>query len=325
MKILHIIGNGFDLNLRMKTSYSHFYDYYEQLETKNSDLLNLRKEIVQNRNNWSDLEIALGKYTKHIESLQKLDIIVDNLRDSLGDYLEEQEKLLDFARIDRDIFLEHLCFPEELFPNTDKIAIEKYTNGFRNNTWTVDIFTFNYTRTIEKIIGEDDQWNIEIGKHHNNPIVFRGIEHIHGYTDEMMVLGVNGISQVSNMKFHDDLDALDQLAKLNANKTNKHNLDNIFEQRIEEADLICIFGSSIGDTDLFWWEKIGNQLKSGVPVLIYTRGEEISRRNFHKTGRVERKFRDYFLNKTTLTESEKDSLRELVYVGVNTEMFDILI
>lgn len=325
MKILHIIGNGFDLNLKMKTSYSHFYSHYEQLKSKNSNLLELKKEIAHNRNNWSDLEIALGEYTKHIENIVKLDLIVDDLRNSLGDYLEEQEKSLDFTKIDKDLFLENLCFPEDQFQAADKIAIKNYTNQFKPSTWTVDIFTFNYTRIVEKIIGEDDYTYITLGHQNKNAITLRGIEHIHGYTDDMMVLGVNDINQVANSNFHNDLDALDQIVKINANKTNKHNIDNLFEQRIKEADLVCIFGSSIGDTDLFWWEKIGDCLKSGVPILIFTKGEEISRRNYHKTGRIERSFRDYFLNKTTLTDSEKDNLKDRVYIGVNTDMFNILI
>ena len=325
MKILHIIGNGFDLNLKIKTSYSHFYKHYELLETKNPNLLELKKEIISNKNNWSDLEIAFGKYTKHIKDLIKLDEIADDLRESLGDYLEEQENLFDFTKIDRKLLFDYLCFPEDSFPATDKTAIENYTTKFKNSGWIVDIFTFNYTRSIEKIIETVIPPNLPIGKHYNNnAITLRGIEHIHGYTDDMMVLGVNDISQVANTNFHKDLDALDQIVKLNANKTNKHNIDNLFKQRINESNLICIFGSSFGDTDIFWWEQIGNRLKAGIPILIYTRGEEISRRNYHKIGRIERRFRDYFLNKTSLTDAEKEKFKENIYIGVNTNMFNLL-
>ena len=31
MNLVHIIGNGFDLNQGLPTSYAHFYEYYFQL------------------------------------------------------------------------------------------------------------------------------------------------------------------------------------------------------------------------------------------------------------------------------------------------------
>ena len=38
MNIVHIIGNGFDLNLDLKTSYRHFYEYYKNQESKNENI-----------------------------------------------------------------------------------------------------------------------------------------------------------------------------------------------------------------------------------------------------------------------------------------------
>lgn len=323
MQILHIIGNGFDLNLEIKTSYSDFYEYYNLVENKNPEVIKLKDEILKKRENWSDLELAFGKYTKNIEGLLKLDKIADDLRESLGDYLEEQENQFDFTKIDKDKLFNYLCFPEKILPTTDRNEISSYISQYRSLTWTLDIFTFNFTRTIEKIIDSESIRNIPIGKHYNNnPITLRAIEHIHGYTDDMMVLGVNDISQVANEVFHNDLNALEQIVKINANKANKHNVDNVFEQRIKSANLICIFGSSIGDTDNYWWEQIGNRIKAGVLVLIFTKGVEISRRSNHKRGRIERSFREYFLSKTNLTDSEKEKFGKNIYIGVNTNMFN---
>lgn len=38
MKILYIIGNGFDLNLQLKTSYKDFYDYYKSTESSTDSI-----------------------------------------------------------------------------------------------------------------------------------------------------------------------------------------------------------------------------------------------------------------------------------------------
>ena len=37
MNILHIIGNGIDLNQGLPTSYAHFYEFYFQLAPKEGD------------------------------------------------------------------------------------------------------------------------------------------------------------------------------------------------------------------------------------------------------------------------------------------------
>ena len=45
MQILYIIGNGFDLNLGLETSYNHFYNYYKAVESDNINVQKLKKNI----------------------------------------------------------------------------------------------------------------------------------------------------------------------------------------------------------------------------------------------------------------------------------------
>ena len=41
MNIVFLIGNGFDLNLGLKTRYRNFYDYYVALPKKNGAVRNI--------------------------------------------------------------------------------------------------------------------------------------------------------------------------------------------------------------------------------------------------------------------------------------------
>ena len=50
MKILYIIGNGFDLNIGLKTSYTNFYDYYNSL-TSTKEKVKFLKELKKIRIN----------------------------------------------------------------------------------------------------------------------------------------------------------------------------------------------------------------------------------------------------------------------------------
>lgn len=45
MQILYIIGNGFDLNLGLKTSYKDFYDHYKSVDSSKNSINNLKKNI----------------------------------------------------------------------------------------------------------------------------------------------------------------------------------------------------------------------------------------------------------------------------------------
>ena len=49
MNVLHIIGNGLDISLGMKTDYKSFYDYYSALETKDADIINLKASVKEGR------------------------------------------------------------------------------------------------------------------------------------------------------------------------------------------------------------------------------------------------------------------------------------
>ena len=43
MNIVHVIGNGFDLNQGLPTSYAHFYEFYFQLVPQEKDTEAVRK------------------------------------------------------------------------------------------------------------------------------------------------------------------------------------------------------------------------------------------------------------------------------------------
>ncbi|MBP6550463.1 MAG: hypothetical protein KA228_05170, partial [Flavobacterium sp.] len=224
--------------------------------------------------------------------------------------------------INQEKFFKDLVKPEEYLLPADKISLNNFKSKFNNGNWDINIFTFNYTRTIEKII--ENKKNIKLGYH---PVgtasaILSSIEHIHGYVDERMVLGVNDVSQLKNKEFHNNIDVLEAIIKEKCNKAYRHTIDNQFTTKIQQANLICIFGSSIGDTDNMWWELIGQKLINEIPIIIFTKGEEvISARIGYKNNRTERKMRKYFLNKTKLSDEEKEKFGNNIYVVIDSPIF----
>ena len=66
MNVTFLIGNGFDLNLKLNTRYSDFYKYY--IENDPKDLLS--KSIKDDYEMWSDLEVGLGEFLSNIDESQ---------------------------------------------------------------------------------------------------------------------------------------------------------------------------------------------------------------------------------------------------------------
>ena len=324
MNILYFIGNGFDINVGLKTRYSDFYEYYKSIDSKNELVANLKKNIAENIVNWSDLELAFGKYTANLNTLEDFDEVYDDIVDHLGDYLEKEEQKFNISNIDLKKFLSHLCTPEMHLAPGDIEEINEYRRGQGQTQSNINIITFNYTRTIERVL-ENQGMSTAIGTQTNGfPIVLKSIQHIHGYTDARTILGVNDISQVSQENFHTNREILDALIKPSCNHSQRHNVDKTCEKHVSKADFIYIFGSSLGDTDNHWWNLIGQQLRRGIKLIIFSKGEEIKGRFGHKPIRTQRKIKKHFLDRTDLTEDEKQDFENNIYVGVNTGMFSIL-
>jgi len=63
MNITFLIGNGFDRNLGLKTTYSDFIKWYKKTPPKTDILKKFREYINDNEELWSAAEEELGKYT----------------------------------------------------------------------------------------------------------------------------------------------------------------------------------------------------------------------------------------------------------------------
>lgn len=310
MTTTYIIGNGFDLNLGLRTSYTNFYDYYNSLKSSEKEIKFLKDSINRDYQSWSDLELGLGEYTKELKTIEDFEGIYEDITEQLAIYLENEEKLFDFTRVDIEKFMSDLCFPENYLPFEDMNLLKGFKSNWKKEHWNTNIITLNYTHSIEKIL-KDKKLNTEIGNTpYNGKIYLRNLEHLHGFLDERMIMGVNDISQITNKEFQNEPDIIEALVKPISNSASKSGIDKKCSQIISGSHLICIFGSSIGDTDKIWWELIGDCLKTGIRVIIFSRGDEISKRRPYKKLRHDRERKKHFLDKTSLTESEKEKVSE---------------
>lgn len=321
MEILYIIGNGFDLAWGMKTSYPDFYSFLKDKDHKNNPLMRqLIQEITEKNELWSDMEEALGKFTKKIEKVDSFQKLYIDLSNYLSEYLSQQSATFNPTDLDKEKFEYDIYHPLFFLDEGDKIKIDNY---FRNKyqrltaiygsvNYMIErgkhrIMTLNYTNTIERI-----------GKYYDDII------HVHGTLDETIIMGVDNEGQIENEKFRVD-DVKDFFVKEQSNEVMKLVRHNHCRSWIKSAELIILYGVSLGETDAQWWALIGEQFRKGIPVIQFLFSPDIDIRH-HKqlVGRLERKQRQVFMEKMGFSKNRKDwpaDVNERLIFVTNSEIF----
>lgn len=283
MQIVYLIGNGFDLNLGMKTSYSDFYNYYGRTKTTSEVVRNMKKSInnsIKNKVsndetiNWSDLELALGKYCKTFQNKQEFDLAYRDIVTHLSKYLQKEEKQYNIPSIAQGILFKDLCNPLKYLTEIDREEVWSYIKTLQGEC-RVNIITYNYTNSIENIINWKNS-SIHIGATANNKTTYLdGIYHVHGYTNNRMVLGVNDESQVNNENLLKDKYFKNAIIKKECNRAQKTTHVKSCQNIINSANLICLYGLSIGDTDKDWWNAVANSIiKNNSKLLIFAHSKK---------------------------------------------------
>ncbi len=264
MNITFFIGNGFDLNLGLKTSFIDFIKIYKNESSDNEIIKNFKQKICENQELWSNAEVAFGKYTADFSDADDfLDCHMDFCK-SLGEYLEKQEARINYDRLQEilpKLFVESLSsIGSSLLPESDTIRNTSF--------YTFNFIVFNYTKTVDMCLDLCSHLFTESERQDGVYLRLNGISypsvlgrsyHIHGYTDKNMVLGVHDESQIANLKMFlgRDPEYISGIIKQRANNfINMNQMDKQCQSLLNKSDYIYIYGMSLGETDILWWERI---------------------------------------------------------------------
>lgn len=329
MKILYLIGNGFDLNLDLKTSYNDFYKKYIKTKSKNEIIANFKKELKTSLKSkvhkWADFEYEFGKYSKSFKNESEYLNLYDDIVDALAKHIDTQN--VDFDLNSKDAFKlkNDLYAFEQYFTNLEKEKYLEYRAKFLPTNYEVNVINFNYTNTFEKLF---DFKGIQIpvgsrsfnGKGYN--IFLKSVHHIHGYCSDNMVLGVYEHSQIANELFRENEDVDNALVKNTIYRNIGHLIDKTAMKLIEEADVICVFGMSFGKTDNGWWKLIGQKLShSQCPLIIFAKSHDDHPIQRFRNQSDKNKIINKFLSHSNFNEQEKELIKSKIIVCLDTKMF----
>lgn len=310
MYITFLIGNGFDLNLGLKTRYADFYDYYKVHASKDSIILQWMQED-DDKGNWADLEVALGDKVKNVEEENLEDFMdshaeVDSL---LLDYLELEQNRYSVDKVEKDVLTEIARSLKNISAELtaeERLSYDMTCKAFINEELQYWFITFNYTSVLDLIIEKAANANLDLGTHttttgQNKRHTIGGVHHVHGTMTEGVVLGVNDESQVNNEVLSKNDMFKSVFLKNQINRQMGQRRTERAEEIIDNSQIICIFGMSIGITDKRWWEKIIKWLlanenrkliiyakedpslfKRGIPTYVIRAREKVRREFWNK-------------------------------------------
>ena len=325
MNVLFVIGNGFDLQLGLPTSYRDFYKYYCRITSFREPISQLKNDIKENYENWSDLELSLGKYTGKITNLKDFTDAYDDIQSKLRDYLMVVDSMVEHAEIKLNCtqksFYDGFRNPENYFLPEVKDLVGSYFNDLFEKGYSpiadVNVLSFNYTHTFEHFFNMPNSEEYNDGDRH-----IRKIIHLHKELSDgrSIWLGVDDESQIVNELFRNEDDVVLRLVKPRIINAMGTDLDSNVSELIASADLICLFGASLGATDSTWVKKIGQRIIQGIPTLYFVR-EPITFNSDNERLIYQKRFRKSFIDKLKNLDLQVPSNLQKLFVEVNSLIF----
>lgn len=269
MNITFLIGNGFDVGLGMDSQFSDFFpQYIEESKNKPEIIRALSESIKNNSDEWSYFEEQLGEYTSNFRTSSKDAFLsprtfLNQFRDfevSFIRYLNKLEEKISFDDKNRiaSVMQNGLAHFWE-YPRLPYQSFQKIKEGmlyYKNEDITFNFISFNYTQTLENCLSAIPDKTISLYIDGLIKAKIGKVIHVHGLKNEYPIMGVNDAGQILNEELASDKWFCRYLIKPEANKANRTNFNQEAEVLLENSQIICIYGMSMGKTDKKWWQQI---------------------------------------------------------------------
>lgn len=267
MNITFMIGNGFDRNLGLKTTYSDFIQWYKETPAKTETLKEFREYINDNEELWSAAEEELGRYTAKFDAGAGAAFYEchKDICEHLSAYLIGQQSRIEYSAITGEIesAFSQLNAISSPFHTQEKAVLDTIYTNHISEEYNFNFITYNYTDTLDQCLKVVRKKQGLLGTHTYNGYSRKHtvgtIHHVHGTVNAQMVFGVNDKSQIAKPEIFDceygDLYE-ELLIKQQANHGYQENADGKAKKLLETSNILYIYGMSIGVTDKLWWERV---------------------------------------------------------------------
>ena len=335
VNILFMIGNGFDLNVGLKTSFHHFLPVYLRLPSSDARIEKFKETIDdEGIQTWANFEARLGEYAKEFNPDKGDDLVYckDNFLEEFVNYLIHEESKIDYADHADEIlrvFKKSLSEYIATLPSASSNAIKAVYAKYANERHYYDFMSYNYTGVLDACINILKSQQTAVFQHranNGNTITDRlnNVLHIHGTIDADTILGCDNASQIHNDVLSCDNYFTRLLLKPSINERLRNQNHEKGEHLIDTSSIICVFGMSIGITDKTWWKKIGNWLLQGEPHnLVLFDIEDYRRIHTSALIRARDRITNRFFEMADFPEDKCEAYEPKIHIGLNTDVFKI--
>lgn len=337
MNVLYLIGNGFDLRLGLPTRYADFLEFYKGKSPKRGTDRIRQEEAIKKykerffaemaereergEEQWKDLEIALGEFTTAFgDDADGFCDFYEDMNRSLEAYLAQCNS---FEPTPEEVekFREDLTYPYRYFKPREEKELRTLTIA---QAWYIDVISFNYTSSFEclcqdaLLVGESTYAE----GHEGHPVIYQGMKHVHGSLGQGgILLGVDHGEQIGSEQCRCCDDVMDLLLKPQANEGRGTLVDEECLSLIAGADVICLFGLSLGPTDHMWWTAIKKRfLDNPEVILLYFHYDPAADSVLKFDRRKERQARQHLIDALGLEGNQKE-YDDRIFVAINSDMF----
>lgn len=277
LSVAVMVGNGFDLSAGLKTSTTRFIDFFSKNHASDDGPVGRLARCIEKEGarEWADFEKKIGEYTSNLEADEEdaVEAALDckeAIDVDLAAFIASEDKRAtdEFIEANSESVMVSLAYwYPALQPLERQRIFEHYSADFALN---VSIVTFNYTTLLPRL------FNAFGTNGHATPDDSRGVSSIrlihlvqaHGALGREPICGVNDVSQIGSDALSKNEDIASTFVKGEIQKLFGSVDDRRAEDIILGANILIIFGLSLGETDIRWWEAVVKLLKKGIFTLF---------------------------------------------------------
>lgn len=258
--LVFMIGNGFDLSCGMKTKYSDVYKEYIKAPSETKVIETFKKEIEGNLENWGDFELEISKYAAKLKNPDELVECIRDFRAYLNTYMIEEQKSFwkSCPKAKGEMAKEMYSSISKFYTEYTNQNVSEMISSLLGEELEVGVIQFNYTTVFDSFY----------------KLVFPSssdIVHIHGYADNKErtpVLGVDNEEQLVVPYFYSDSFRRTIIKPFFNKSCNASRMEKA-KDLICNADVICVYGMSMGKSDLTWRNEIINRMKASSNTHLF--------------------------------------------------------
>lgn len=318
MSTLFLIGNGFDLNCGMKTSYKDVYKMYIKEPPATKCISEFKSMLSENIDSWGDFEMSMAGYAAYMKS-------EDDFLECVRDFASYMEGYL----VNEKNKFREIIHEEKLHTEVMKEIEDSLSNFYKGITHNVDrvidnrasefiaemcAITFNYTDIFDTFFYR----YLGVHAYHGEKIV-----HIHGRLGDDPVFGVDNIEQIK-AEFQLSRKGKRGFVKPVFNEQyDQHRVEQA-KNMINNANVICTYGMSLGESDLTWRNEIIKWLHSSEKNHLFVYMYALC--NIENKTTSERMDREEDEKEKLLDEwgiDDKDAIVDRIHIPCGKNIFNI--